>query len=384
MRIGIDIRCLSEGRRTGIEEYTVNLLQKIFERDKKNEYVLFLNLWKRKPKIDLRWLENYPNVKLKKFSFPNKIFNFLLWYLRWPKIDKLLGGVDVFFAPNINFLAISRKTKLILTIHDLSFEYFPETFSWKRRLWHMFVNPRQLAKRADKIIAVSDSTKNDIVEKYGVAESKVKVIYNGVSDEMGIIDRNDAKLLEVKEKYKLPFNFILFLGAFEPRKNIIGLVKSYELLRRRRDKELGRYKLVIVGSPGWKSKRIREYIKQSEFANDILCLGFVKNEDKAYIYNLASLFVYPSFFEGFGIPPLEALKCGVDVVASNNSSLPEVVGDAGILIDADKPDEIAIACEEFLINKDLRNSFLYNKTKQIQKFSWEKSAKEFLDLISNL
>ena len=200
MKIGIDIRCLSEGRRTGVEEYTINLLKKIFKKDKQNEYILFLNSWK-KSKADLKWLEKYSNVKVKTFRFPNKLLNFLFWYLQWPKIDRMLGGVDIFFMPNINFIANSKKAKLILTIHDLAFEQFPETFSWKRRVWHIFINPRRLARRADKIMAVSESTKNDIVRLYKIPADKIKIIYNGVSERFKVIDRNDPKLLKVKEKY---------------------------------------------------------------------------------------------------------------------------------------------------------------------------------------
>ena len=383
MKIGIDVRCLSEGRRTGVEEYTINLLKKVFKKDKRNSYILFLNSWK-KPEVDLTWTEKYPNVSIKIFKIPNKFLNLSFWYLRWPKLDKMLGEVEVIFMPNINFIAVSKKTKLILTVHDLSFEYFPETFSWKRRLWHIFVNPRNLIRRANKIIAVSKSTKNDIVNRYEILANKITVIYNGVSEKLQVVDKNELKLLEIKEKYKLPFKFILFLGTFEPRKNIIGLVKGYELLRKRYGNKISRYKLVIAGSSGWKSGEIKKYIDESEFRKDILLLNFVKNEDKVYLYNLASVFVYPSFFEGFGIPPLEAIKCGINVVASNNSSLPEVVGEGGILIDADRPEEIAIACGEFLLDKKLQENFSSNKFKQTQKFSWEKSAKEFLSLISSL
>jgi len=383
MKIGIDVRCLSEGRQTGVEEYTVNLLKNIFKEDRQNKYVLFFNAFK-KSNANFDWIKEYPNVELKTFSYPNKLLNLLFWYLRWPNADKMLGGVDYFFMPNISFVALSNKTKLILTVHDLSFEHFPETFSWKRRFWHWFVNPRALAKKAEKIIAVSESTKNDLINIYKISKEKIEVIYNGISEKFGVIDRNDPKLLKVKEKYNLPFNFILFLGTFEPRKNIIGTVRSYELLRKQGSKELERYKLAIAGSEGWKSGRIKKSIKKSEFKDDIMLLNFIEDEDKVYIYNLASLFVYPSFFEGFGIPPLEAMKCGVDVVASNNSSLPEIVGAGGILVDVDRPDEIAIACKELLLSRDIKEKLSREKFSQIQKFSWGKSAREFLKLLNSL
>ncbi len=383
MKIGIDIRCLSGGRRTGVEEYSINLLDKIFKEDKANSYVLFLNSWKT-ANPDLNWARKYKNVTIKTFNFPNKILNLLLWYLNWPKIDKLLGGVDVFFMPNLNFVALSRKSKLILTIHDLSFEYFPESFSLKRRMWHVFINPKRLINRADKILAVSKSTRDDLLHYYKVRPDKIEVIYNGVSDNLERLNRNDPKLLEVKEKYKLPFKFILFLGTFEPRKNIIGLIKAYEILRSEENKYLDKYKLVIAGSAGWKSDKIKKSIKNSKYSKDIRWIKFIENEDKLYVYNLASLFVYPSFFEGFGIPPLEAMKCGVPVVAANNSSLVETVGTGGVLVDANRPDEIALASREFLLDKDFAESFSISRLKQLQKFSWTKSAKKFLSVIDGM
>ncbi|HBI17418.1 MAG: Glycosyl transferase group 1 [Candidatus Moranbacteria bacterium GW2011_GWF2_34_56] len=383
MKIGVDIRCLSEGRRTGVEEYSINFLDKIFKGDTTNNYILFLNSWK-KSKIDLSWIKKYKNVTVKRFYFPNKILNLFLWYFNWPKIDKLLGGVNLFFMPNLNFIALSNEAKLILTIHDLSFEYFPESFSSKRRLWHVFINPKKLIAQASKILAVSRSTKEDLLSFYKIDPNKIEVIYNGISDELGRIDRNNPRLLEVKEKYKLPFKFILFLGTFEPRKNIIGIVKAYEILREEKNNELDRYKLIIAGSEGWKSKEIKENIMNSRYSDDILWIKFIENEDKVYVYNLSSIFVYPSFFEGFGIPPLEAMKCGIPVIASNNSSLVEIIGEGGIIIDATRPDELALALRESLLDKDFSESFSIGRIKQVQKFSWTKSANKFLEIISNM
>lgn len=376
------MRCLYEGRQTGVEEYAVNLLKNIFKEDKRNRYVLFFNAFK-KSKADFGWIKDYSNVELKTFRYPNKLLNFLFWYLKYPKADRMLGGVDYFFMPNINFIALSRKAKLILTIHDLSFKHFPETFPFKTRLWHWFVNPKTLARNAQKIIAVSRSTKEDLERIYKIPEEKIEVIYNGISEKLGVIDRNNPRLLEVKEKYDLPFNFILFLGTFEPRKNIIGAVRAYEILRRRGGKDMERFKLVIAGARGWKSRKIKKDIGRSEFREDILLLNFIEEDDKTYLYNLASLFVYPSFFEGFGIPPLEAMKCGINVVASNNSSMPEVVGGGGILVDADRPDEIAIAMRELILDKKAKEEISRERMRQVQKFSWGRSAREFIRMLES-
>ncbi|EKE20218.1 MAG: mannosyltransferase B-like protein [uncultured bacterium] len=382
MKIGIDIRCLSDGKRTGVEEYTINLLENIFELDKKNEYILFSNSY-HDGSFDERIFSGFKNVKVKRFHWPNKLLNFCFWYLHWPHVDTMLGGVDVFFMPNINFVALSKKTKLLLTVHDLSFEIFPETFSLKRRTWHHFVNPRSLCKRADQIIAVSDSTKDDIVNLYGVDEQKIQRVYNGISDEIAELDRNDSRLIEVKEKYHLPFNFIFYLGTVEPRKNIPAIVLAYDKLRSLGNPQLDKYKLVIAGGKGWKIGKILDQMRNAKFTQDIIFTSCILSQDKAAVYTLASLFVYPSFFEGFGIPVLEAMRVGVPVITSNGSSLPEVVDQGAIMIDPDKPDELFLAMKEILLNRELHASLSQMGSRQSVRFNWRTSARETLTLLTN-
>lgn len=383
MRICVDVRCLMEGRRTGVEEYTLGLLLNLLEIDKINEYILFFNAWK-EPSFDFHIFDNYPNVRIKKICIPNKLLNFSFWYLGWPKIDRLVGGADIVFFPNIIFGAVSEGVKMITTIHDLSFERYPECFSWKRRFWHIFINSKKICRRADKIIAVSDSTASDISNLYGINAEKIAVIPSAIGADFRVLDRNDAKLIEVKEKYHLPFKFILYLGTIEPRKNIAGIIRSYDALQakalREKNEELLKYKLVIAGSPGWLGEEIFEEIEKSNFREKIILPGFICDEDKAYVYNLSSLFVYPSFFEGFGFPPLEAMQCGVPVIASNNSSLPEICANSAILIDPDKPEEISEATRQILSDKILREKLIKSGLKKAQEFSWQKTAQEVLNL----
>ncbi|MEI7891029.1 MAG: glycosyltransferase family 1 protein [bacterium] len=377
MRIGIDIRCLSDGKRTGVEEYTINLLDNLFELDKKNQYILFLNSY-RDSYFDERIFSQYKNVTVKRFKYPNKVLNFCFWYLRWPHVDKMLGGVDLFFMPNINFVGLSKEVKLFLTVHDLSYEIFSQTFSLKRKIWHHFVNPCGLCRQADKIIAVSDSSRRDVVSNFKISEQKVSRVYNGISNEMQQLDRNDPKLMEVKEKYHLPFNFIFYLGTVEPRKNIIAIVKAFDQLRLLGNPQLEKYKLVIAGARGWKVDSILNAARKAHFTNDIIFTSCITNEDKAAVYTLASLFVYPSFFEGFGLPVLEAMRCGVPVITSNCSALPEVVDQGALMIDPDKPDEIYQAMRDILLDRDLHAHFKSQGEKQSIRFNWITSARETL------
>ncbi|MFZ2226191.1 MAG: glycosyltransferase family 1 protein [Candidatus Moraniibacteriota bacterium] len=385
-RICIDVRCLMEGRRTGVEEYTQELLLHIFEIDHTNEYVLFFNSWK-KPAFDFGMFEKYSNVTVKKIRLPNKLLNFSFWYFSWPKIDKLVGGADVVFLPNIIFGAVSAQVKMLATIHDLSFERYPEYFSWKRRFWHIFINSKKLCERADRIISVSQSSWRDVVNFYGLEEQKAVWIHSAVAANFRFIDRNDENLIRVKEKYNLPFKFILYLGTIEPRKNISGLVRAYsqlqEFAQKSNNLELLKYKLVIAGSNGWLDGEIFREIANSKFKEKIILPGFISNEDKVYVYNLATLFVYPSFFEGFGFPPLEAMQCGVPVITSNNSSLPEICAEAGMLIDPDQPGEIARAMEQILENRALREKLIAVGLERAKQFSWEKTAKKTLKLLAN-
>lgn len=383
MRIGIDIRCLAEGKRTGVEEYTLALLEELFESDQENEYVLFFNAW-RKEVPDFTWLSQYRHVSLKVFRFPNKLLNLSLWYFGFPKLDLLVGGTDVFFLPNLNFAAVSKETKLVVTTHDLSFELFPETFSWKQRFWHFLVNFRGLVRRADRIIAVSQSTKDDLATLYHIPEEKITVIPSGIDERFQKMDRNDPELLRVKEKYHLPYKFILYLGTFEPRKNITALIQGYSALRDSQNPLLEKYDLVLAGTPGWKCDDIFLAREQSRHRDKILLPGFIADQDKVALYNLASVFVYPSLYEGFGFPPLEAMASGVPVITSHSSAVPEVVGTAGITIDPYQPDELYRALQSVLTDHEFAETLSEQGLVQAKKFSWQKTAAVTRSLFGSL
>ena len=383
MKIGIDVRCLSEGKRTGVEEYTLALLQELFRTDRENEYILFFNAWK-ETALDFSWATQYPNVTLRVFRFPNKLLNFCLWYLQFPKLDRLLGGTEVFFLPNLNFAAVSQETKLVVTSHDVSFELFPETFSWKQRLWHFLVNFRRLAKRADRIIAVSQSTKDDLVSQYRLPADTITVIPSGIGAQFYLFNRNDSELMRVKEKYHLPYRFILYLGTFEPRKNIIAIIRAYEALMQLHHPALHKYELVLAGAAGWKSQDVYDAIAVSPYQEKIRLPGFIEDGDKAVLYNLASVFVYPSLYEGFGFPPLEAMACGVPVITAHSSSLPEVVGAAGIMVDPYQPDELFQALKNVLLDPTLCHALRQSGLKQKEHFTWKKSAALTRELFMSL
>ena len=288
-------------------------------------------------------------------------------------------GVDIFWLPNPSFISLSRKAKKILTIHDLSWLRCPNFFSLRRNLWHYIINIKKLIRESDKIIAVSENTKNDIMDLTGVSGSKVEVIYSGIDEELRVIGKNDQSLKEVKKKYNLADKFILFLGTQEPRKNIVGLIKAYNEFRKNSTggKEVG---LAIAGGKGWKERGVLGEWKKSKYQEDIKFLNYIPRQDKVYLYNLASVFVYPSFYEGFGFPPLEAMACGLPTITAFSSSLPEVAGEVSLLVDPYKTGEIAQAIERVLSDDNLKNDLIERGREKASEFSWQKAVGKYIDI----
>ncbi len=389
MRIAIDIRSLMEPYQSGVAHYTYHLLNHLLKIDSENQYFLFYNSFSDVSRNLPHW--DYPNVHLIGCRYPNKILNLCLKMIQAPKLDQLLVArlnqsgikptqIDLFFLPNLNFIALKNQTKKIITVHDLSFELFPEFYSIKRRLWHKIINPRKLITSADQIIAVSENTKNDLIDFYQLPIEKIKVIYSGVDESFRPI--NDQKQLNrAKEKYRLPKNFIFYLGNLEPRKNIEGLIEAFEILK---DKNslLDDYQLLIAGSPSWSYENIYHLANQSKYREAVRFIGYVDLEDKPALYNLAKLFVYPSFYEGFGFPPLEALASGLPVVASSTSSLGEIIGSAGLLVDPYNRSELAEAMYQILTNETLKTNLQKRGPEQARKFRWADSARAVLDLFT--
>lgn len=377
MRIGFDARCLEEENISGVGEYTFELLKNLLKLDTLNNYVLFSNSFKQKNSHRFECFQQHPNVELKRYSFPNKILNFFFWYLNFPKIHTLIGDTSVFFVPNINFLSFSRKNRAIATFHDLSFERNANFFPLKTRLWHnYFVNPRKIARYAKKIIAVSTSTKKDLEEIYGIAPQKIEIVSHGVSDEFRPIDRRDPKLTKIRKKYGLPENFIFYLGNIEPRKNISSIITAHKKLIQINPNH-AKLELVLAGNLNPLCRNLAE-------EKNITVCGYIERADRPYVYNMASIFVYPSFFEGFGLPILEAMACGTPSIASNNSSIPEVAGNAAILVDPNRPTELFEAMKSLLLNISTYDKFKKKGIAQANQFSWAKCAKETLSVITKV
>lgn len=373
MRIAIDISSLTSPIRTGVGEYTYEFLDALFRIDTQNQYFLFYNSFSDVSEFLPQWKQN--NVQYVSLHWPNKLFHFFILFFQWPKLDTFLlkkmgikdEKIDYFFSPNIGFFSLGTRTKSILMIHDLSFEIMPECFSWKMRWWHKILRPKKQCEKADIIITPSENTKRDVVDIYKIPENKIQVFYPGLAH----------SFFSVESKSLVQDPYIFFLGTLEPRKNILGVIQAFM--------ESGVYKegvrLVIAGAPGWRCKTLLSAIKRN---SHIQYLHYVTPEQKSSLYKNAQVFVYPSLYEGFGFPVLEAMASNVPVITSNRSSLPEVTSGATYLVNPYNISEMAEGIQLLIRDQTLRHSFIAKGQERAKYFSWQETVHKFLDMIQAL
>lgn len=376
MRILTDIRLLSKGGNSGIEEYTQELLKALLRADKKNHYLYFYNgLRKVAP---LAFLKS-AHSEVVDWHIPNKALELGARMFYEPKLERFLD-FDLVFSPHFTILASSRPR--VITFHDLSFVHHPDFFSRRNTVWHWLQNYKKQAQEAERIIAVSEFTKSDLVKHLGIAPEKVTTIYSGIGPSFRALPRGADALQQFLFAHNLHKPFILFMGTLEPRKNINALTRAFELLKQ--DPAFRDLELVIAGRPGWLYRDILKTIHHSPAREHIRLFGPVRGSDRVLLYNAASLFVYPSFFEGFGFPPLEAQACGVPVIASNRTSLPEILGDSAILIDPWRIGELAGVMKEVLVTPRIAKKLVQLGFMNSARFRWEKAAQETLDVFHAL
>jgi glycosyltransferase involved in cell wall biosynthesis len=312
---------------------------------------------------------------------PGRIFTGLFKHNIPLPIDLLIGAGrhDVIFFPNFVRWPVLYNKRTVAMIHDLSFQLYGEYSSPPNREYMLKYVPKSIAKSAH-IVTISESSKRDIMKHYNTPESKISVV-NPFADDI-FYPRKASEIAAVRKKFNLPKQYILFVSSLEPRKNLVGILDSYSKL----DKSLqDQYALVLAGGKGWLNEAIHE--KADTLVKNglnIIRTGYVADEDLPALFSGAALFIFPSFYEGFGIPPLEAMACGVPVVTSNNSSLPEVVGDAALLVDANNTSEISAAMAKILTNEALHGKLVEKGYAQAKKFSPEKSAEQLNEAISKL
>lgn len=371
MKIGIDGRAAKWYRGTGIGTYTYQLINCLNRIDNINKYLLFMP-------------ENCKyDMELKKNFYLNSITegkqdNF--WdEVNIPNIlkDK---NIELYHVPQNGVgLPIDKKCRFLITLHDVIPYKMPETVS--DRYFKIFSNQiPKIVSECDGIITVSNYSKKDIIEAFNFPEDKVYVTHLASEDIYRPLDKRVSKYV-AKKYYSIEDDFILYVGGFSPRKNIVGLIESFSKLMCTYKKDI---KLVIAGKKGKSYEIYKNRAEELHISDKVLFPGFVSIEHLPYIYNAAELFVYPSFYEGFGLPPIEAMSCGVPVIASNVTSVPEVVGDGGLLINPRDIDNLYESMLRVLSDKELRKKLIASGIAKSCDLSWEKTANETISVYNKI
>lgn len=360
MTIGIEAERANNSVKTGVEHYAKELIQHLAEIDTKNQYVLYLRT---QPED---WFLKLPkNFKLKVLPFP------IFWTQLRLSWEMLFHSPDVLFVPASTLPLIHPRS--VYTEHDVAWIYYPEVFTWYMRQFHRVFS--WLARNgATKIISISNSTKKDLVKHYGVNPDKIIVVQHGYTE----TNHHEYKLEQALEQ-RLPEKYILFLSTLQPRKNLEFLIDAFRELKNE-NPDLP-HKLVVVGKPGWKFEGILEKIEANK--DIVVYLGHVGDNDRWPIYRKADMFVHPSFYEGFGMWILEAFECDVPVAVSNNSSLPEVGGEAALYFDPTNKQELKDVIKRVLSDENLRKEMITKGKVRLANFSWEKCAQETLNVLED-
>lgn len=378
MKIGIESSTLLVKNRTGVEHYTNNLLEALFKLDGVNQYDLVYMAFASRPQQS--FFANIANVRHRRVSWlPGKLYNLLLRTPFAPPID-IIAGIkpDIFLFPNFVKWPTSRSKKTLVVVYDVSFIESSSTMVSRHRRYLSQAVPKSIAN-SSQVITISENAKSEIISHYQVDPQKISIIYPAV-DHVIYKPQSQPAIMAAANKYKTTNNYILYTGTIEPRKNIVGILNAYADLPPALQQK---YRLVLAGGKGWLDETIQSRLSELTHLN-IITTGYVPDEDLPALYSGASLFVYPSLYEGFGMPPLEAMACGVPVITSDNSSLPEVVGDAGILVSAQDTTSLTKQIVKVLTDTKLAALMSKKGLKQAQKFSWTKSAQELVELFNKV
>ncbi|MCB9834687.1 glycosyltransferase family 4 protein [Candidatus Nomurabacteria bacterium] len=377
LKIYLDAEVLVVPHFSGIGHYTLELLRALDDIiEDRNDIQITLGVYFR----NIGKIKSYGfrNFRFRKTPFPMRISNGLKIRGLQPYYD-LFFGRYIYIFPNYTSWPL-LFSKSISMIYDLSFEYHSE-YVEPRNQKFLSDNVKKTVKNSTRIVTISENSKKEILDFYNLDPSKIKIVYPGV-DQSSFFRWPKNEIAKVKARYGIHGKYILFVGNIEPRKNLKNLLLAYEKLPKSTRKE---YSLLLVGARGWLDDEIFKIIERLRIAGNFIQqpLGWVEDKDRAALYSGASLFVYPSKYEGFGIPPVEAMACGVPVVTSDNSSLPEAAGKAAKYVNADSIDQLQTTIQHILSeegNQAKRQTMVEEGYKQVDKFSWQEQAEKLLEL----
>ncbi|MZK52795.1 glycosyltransferase family 4 protein [Clostridium beijerinckii] len=379
MKISLELQpCLKNKSGIGIYAYEISKrLQKYSDITLYGDIFNFIN--RNNIEKDIDGLNFNKNIfSLFPYGVYRRMWNYVPVRYNWLFNDK--SNIYHFF----NFIVPPRiKGKVITTIHDMTYELYPETMD-KKNLKRIKSDIQYSVNRADKIVTVSESSKRDIIKFLNVDEAKIEIVYNGVEYHKFNKSYSEDEKSKIRVKYNLQDNYILYMGTLEPRKNIESIIEAFSLFKKEDTMSNQNTKLVIAGKKGWLFENIFNLVNKLSLKDEVIFTDYIEEEDKSLIYNMASLFVFPSLYEGFGIPVLEAMASSVPVITSNVSSLPEVAGDAAILVEPKDIKSIAEYMGKVLVDKELRNNLIKKGHEQAKKFTWESSAKKLVNIYRDL
>jgi len=374
LRIAINIDTVFTS--VGMKYVVLNLISELAKIDTVNQYTLF-SVKKQVP-LPASLVNLPPNFRLVQLSSIKPQLTWLAWHtLRWPPIEWFIGEQDVVHATTMSIIPACKETKLLVTVPDLVWRRFPQGL----KFWGRFFCRTGLSIIAHNvcyITAISDATRNDTLA-YLQNNSQLDHIQTiQIATSYSFQPFIDTQVIrKVCEKYGIADNYIINIGTVEPRKNLARLLQAYALLPfSMREK----YQLVIVGPYGWKMPTIKMLAESLNLQDQVIWTGFVTDEDLPILLSGATIFVYPSLYEGFGLPILEAMQCDVPVITSNISSMPEVAGDAALLVDPMNVEDISAKMEQLLNEPNLRQHLVERGRIQRMKFSWRRTAEEYLEL----
>lgn len=375
MRICIDASPTVHGR-AGIGRYVHELTTSLLNHDMTNEYAIFYNR-SGEARVPAS-LERLARVTSPVSDKPWRL-RVLLAHLMHLSQDRLFPGVDLFHATD-NLLPRLTHSQSVLILYDLAFRLYPEAFTRLNR-WFQALTMGMFLRTADAVMAISESTKKDAMRLYGIDESRLTVVYGGVNPRFQ--PASPGEVASTRSRYGLPEHYILFVGSIEPRKNLSTLLTAFSALKQQ-SPEADSLKLVAAGKKGWIYAGFFQRLRELGLEEEVVLPGFVADEDLPALYTASDLFVFPSWYEGFGLPVLEAMACGAPVVCSNAASLPEVAGDAALLVSPDDVRGLREAISRALTDLTLRNELIERGFRQAARFTWERAAQQTLAIYENV
>ena len=374
MRVAIDTQNLQLPK-TG--HYVYELASALARLDLDDEFLLFY--FSRNQRVAFPFLNE--SVREHRITSPLVRLFGLLWRMfPFPTIDRFMPEVDVYHFPNF-FIRPHRRGRCVLTIHDLSFVRYPQ-YTEPKNLAFLPGQVKASVRRADRIIADSDFTRREVIDIYGVDESVVETVHLGVRPEFSA-DISQSVISETRKKYGLPERYVLFVGTIEPRKNLLGLIDAFKLMRQS-SPALQDVKLVVCGMPGWLFDETLKQMQAPDVADHIFRTGYVDAGDLPAMYSAADVVALPSWYEGFGFPCLEGMACGTPVLCSKDSSMSEITGDAAILVDPADTESIAEGLTRILSDSKLRDDLVEKGLKRAAQFTWEKTARKTYEIYKSV